>query len=58
MWQQQAFVLDSKFNAYRAPNHPNFSKFKHRLNLIYGLNVINEYKRQTKLYKYNNFIIP
>ncbi|XP_050438381.1 WD repeat-containing protein 13-like [Adelges cooleyi] len=24
MWQQQAFVLDSKFNAYRATNHPNF----------------------------------
>jgi len=27
MWQQQAFVLDSKFNAYRTSNHPNFSKF-------------------------------
>ncbi|CAI6354635.1 unnamed protein product [Macrosiphum euphorbiae] len=24
MWQQQAFVLDSKFNAYRTSNHPNF----------------------------------
>nr|XP_018913976.1 PREDICTED: WD repeat-containing protein 13-like [Bemisia tabaci]XP_018913977.1 PREDICTED: WD repeat-containing protein 13-like [Bemisia tabaci] len=24
MWQQQAFVIDAKFNAHRAQNHPNF----------------------------------
>lgn len=24
--QQQAFALDARFNAHRAPNNPNFSK--------------------------------
>lgn len=26
-FQQQIFALDARFNAYRAPNNPNFSKF-------------------------------
>lgn len=25
-FQQQIFALDARFNAYRAPNNPNFSK--------------------------------
>uniref|UniRef100_A0A1B6KAF4 WD repeat-containing protein 55 homolog n=1 Tax=Graphocephala atropunctata TaxID=36148 RepID=A0A1B6KAF4_9HEMI len=24
IWQQQVFALDARFNAHRAPNHPNF----------------------------------
>ncbi|XP_054271670.1 WD repeat-containing protein 13-like [Macrosteles quadrilineatus] len=24
VWQQQVFALDARFNAHRAPNHPNF----------------------------------
>lgn len=26
-FQQQIFALDARFNAYRAPNNPNFSKY-------------------------------
>jgi hypothetical protein len=27
VWQQQAFALDARYNAHRAPNHPNFSMY-------------------------------
>lgn len=27
-FQQQIFALDARFNAYRAPNNPNFSKYR------------------------------
>lgn len=26
-FQQQIFALDARFNAYRAPNNPSFSKY-------------------------------
>jgi hypothetical protein len=26
-WQQQVFALDARYNAHRAPNHPNFSMY-------------------------------
>lgn len=27
VWQQQAFAIDARYNAHRAPNHPNFSMY-------------------------------
>jgi hypothetical protein len=27
VWQQQVFALDARYNAHRAPNHPNFSMY-------------------------------
>lgn len=27
VWHQQVFALDARFNAHRAPDHPNFSKY-------------------------------
>lgn len=35
-FQQQIFALDARFNAYRAPNNPNFSKISYTMQIDLG----------------------
>jgi hypothetical protein len=40
VWQQQAFALDARYNAHRAPNHPNFSMY---YDIDFKINVLSQY---------------